>query len=76
MINEPLFDSIIDSAEKVIYIIKSGTMKTTLSDGKVSEMSFKTGDIRWNEAVTHNNENIGKTEIHALVIEFKTPMKK
>ena len=76
MIDESLFYSIIDSAKKVIYIINGGTTKTTLSDGKVSEMTTKTDDIRWNEAVTHNNENIGKTEIHALVIELKTPTKK
>ncbi len=62
--------------EYILYMLSDGTMKTTLPDGKTSELITKTGDIRWNEAVTHENENVGKTEIHALVIELKTPTKK
>jgi len=62
--------------EYILYALNGGTTKTTTSDGKVSEMTSKTGEVRWNEAVTHDNENIGKTEIHALVIELKTPTKK
>jgi len=62
--------------EYILYPLTGGTMKTTLSDGKTSEMTTKKGEVRWNEAVTHNNENVGKTEVRALVIELKTPMKK
>ncbi|OGU77352.1 MAG: hypothetical protein A2V93_11800 [Ignavibacteria bacterium RBG_16_34_14] len=62
--------------EYILYVLNGGTSKTTLSNGKTSEMTTKAGEVRWNEAVTHDNENIGKTEIHALVIELKTPTKK
>ena len=60
----------------ILYSLTGGTMKTTLSDGKTSETITKAGDSRWIEAVTHNNENIGKTEIRALVIELKTQTEK
>ena len=59
----------------ILYSLTGGTMKTTLSDGKTSELITKAGDARWNEAVTHDNENVGKTEFRALVIELKTPTK-
>ncbi len=61
--------------EYILYPLTGGTMKTTLSDGKTSEMTTKAGEVRWNEAVTHDNENVGKTEIRALVIELKAPKK-
>lgn len=57
----------------VIYFLADGKMQTTLPDGKSSEMDVKAGDVRWSEAVTHNNKNIGKTESHAIVVELKTP---
>ena len=62
--------------EYILYPLTGGTTKTTLSDGKTSEMTNKPGEVRWNEAVTHNNENIGKTETRAIVIELKAPVKK
>ena len=61
--------------EYILYPLTGGTAKTTLSDGKISEMKTKAGEVRWNETVTHDNENIGKTEIRAIVIELKAPMK-
>jgi len=62
--------------EYILYPLTGGTAKTTLSDGKTSEMTTKAGEVKWNEAVTHNNENVGKSEIRALVIELKSPGKK
>jgi quercetin dioxygenase-like cupin family protein len=61
--------------DHILYSLTGGTMKTILSDGKTSETVTKAGDVRWIETVTHDNENIGKTEIRALVIELKTPVK-
>ena len=61
--------------DHILYFLTDGKMKTTLSDGKTSETTVKTGDAKWVQAITHNNENIGKTEIRALVIELKAPKK-
>ncbi|MDZ7362720.1 MAG: cupin domain-containing protein [candidate division KSB1 bacterium] len=60
----------------VTYFITTGKMKTTMPDGKVTEMEPKAGEARWAEAVTHANENIGTTEAHVIVVEIKEPVKK
>jgi quercetin dioxygenase-like cupin family protein len=60
----------------VTYFVTGGKVKTTLPDGKVTEMEPKAGEARWAEAVTHANENTGTTEAHVIVVEMKEPMKK
>lgn len=34
------------------------------------------GEVIWSETVTHIEENVGTTHIHALHIELKDPQKK
>ncbi len=36
-------------------------------------MEFKTGDTLWREPVTHSAENIGTTQLHAIIVELKKP---
>lgn len=55
----------------VTYFVTGGKMKTTLPDGKVTEMDWKPGEARWSEAVTHSNENVGTAEAHTIVVEIK-----
>jgi quercetin dioxygenase-like cupin family protein len=55
----------------VTYFITGGKMKTTLSDGKVTEGEPKAGEARWSDAVTHANENVGTAESHVIVVEMK-----
>ena len=57
----------------VVYFLADGSMEVTLSNGESSESIVKAGDVRWSEAVVHDNKNTGKTESHAIVIELKTP---
>jgi len=60
----------------ITYFVSGGKMKTTLPDGKVTEMEPKAGEARWADAVTHANENVGTTEAHVIVVELKEPAKK
>ncbi len=60
----------------VTYFMTTGKVKTTLPDGKSTEMEPKAGEARWAEAVTHANENTGATEAHVIVVELKEPVKK
>jgi len=62
--------------DHIVYSLSDVKLKTTLADAKVRESEFKSGDARWSEAVTHDNENVGTTDTHALVIEIKPAMKK
>jgi quercetin dioxygenase-like cupin family protein len=60
----------------VLYVIQGGTLKSTAPDGTSKEIVYKTGDVLWREAITHSGENIGKTEMKALLIETKSKSKK
>ena len=61
----------------VTYFISGGKMKTTLPDGKVTELERKAGEAAWSEPATHANENTGTTESRVIVVEMKqAPMKK
>jgi quercetin dioxygenase-like cupin family protein len=55
----------------ITYIIAGGQIRFTTSDGKTTEVNRKDGQCEGNTAVTHAAENVGKTEIHAISVEFK-----
>jgi quercetin dioxygenase-like cupin family protein len=57
----------------VVYVIEGGTLRITTPDGKSSDVQFKTGDTIWREPVTHATVNIGKTRLHAIIVELKQP---
>jgi len=57
----------------VIYVISGGKFKFTTPDGRSEEVEYRTGDVVWREAVAHSGENIGTTEIHAILVEMKEP---
>jgi mannose-6-phosphate isomerase-like protein (cupin superfamily) len=57
----------------IVYIVTGGTLRITTPDGKSSDVVFKTGDVLNRPAVTHSTENIGKTQLHAILVELKTP---
>src|SRR5262245_53758309 len=57
------------------YYLTGGKVRTTTPDGKIVEASSRSGDGVWREPVTHGNENIGDTEVRALVIEPKNVCK-
>ena len=59
--------------EFVTYYLTGGKVRAYGPDGKVlREREFKAGDTSWSEPVKHATENIGGTEIHAIIVEFKT----
>jgi quercetin dioxygenase-like cupin family protein len=60
----------------LVYLFTDATMKTTLASGAVTQSSGKAGNILWRDPVTHQGENIGKDEIHELVIEPKKAFEK
>ena len=59
--------------EYVIYFLTSGKVRAYGPDGKVlREAEFKAGNTSWSKPAKHVTENIGTTEIHAIIVEFKT----
>jgi quercetin dioxygenase-like cupin family protein len=57
----------------VIYVIAGGRIRNHTADGKITESELKTGDTIYRDPLTHWNENIGKTTIHLIVVEIKSP---
>jgi len=55
----------------LIYFLEGGRERFTFPDGKVKEGTTKAGDVIWEEEFSHTSENIGKTKVHALIIELK-----
>lgn len=55
----------------LLYVIKGGKLKSTTPDGKSQIIEYKDGDIAWREPITHTIENVGTTEVRALLIETK-----
>jgi len=55
----------------VVYVVTGGTLRITRPDGKSYDDEFKAGDIRYREPVTHTTENIGKTQLHAIIVELE-----
>ncbi len=58
-----------------IYFVSGGKVKVTGKDGTATEINPKPGTAGWSEAVTHDNENTGTSDFHAVIVEMK-PAKK
>jgi quercetin dioxygenase-like cupin family protein len=57
--------------ENVVYFVTGGKIKTTTSDGKVTETTRKPGEVLWSAPITHSNQNVGTTAEKVIVIELK-----
>jgi quercetin dioxygenase-like cupin family protein len=57
--------------DHVIYVLTNGKMKITPQKGKTQELDLKAGQTVWMDATSHVAENLGKTDVHMLVVELK-----
>ena len=58
--------------ELVAYALNDGKIRYYGPDGKVlGEREHKAGATYWNPPQKHISENIGATEFHMLIVEFK-----
>ena len=55
----------------VLYALTDYRVKNTTADGTVRVFDRKRGDVFWGEPVTHGGENVGDTEIRAVIVELK-----
>jgi hypothetical protein len=58
------------------YTLSSFKGKWVGPDGNATILEGKPSAWSWTEAITHNSENVGTTEIHALARELKEPPRK
>jgi hypothetical protein len=55
----------------VVYFFGPATLRATGPDGKTSDTSVTQGEVLLRDPLSHAVENIGTTELHALLIELK-----
>ncbi len=56
---------------ETVYFVKGGKAKIHLPDGGVVEADIPDGHVMWNEAWTHRVENVGSSDILAVIVEAK-----
>jgi quercetin dioxygenase-like cupin family protein len=54
----------------VVYFFQAAKLRAIFPDGRSSESLVTPGETLYREALTHSIENIGDTEVHALLVEF------
>jgi len=57
----------------VVHFLNDAKVRTTLPDGTKAEATVTKDEIVWRDPISHTTENIGRTEVHAFVVELKKP---
>ena len=55
----------------VVSFLGDARVRTTLPDGTQAEAAITKDETIWRDAISHTTENIGRTDVRALVIELK-----
>jgi hypothetical protein len=56
---------------RVEFALTDGQMRHYYPDGKVEDVTWKAGDVKWSERATYQQENVGKTEFRIRVVQLK-----
>lgn len=54
-----------------VYVLSGGELKLSKPDGSTVDFKATPGQVSWIPAETHSAVNVGKTEVHAIVVELK-----
>ena len=54
-----------------VYFISRGKLNIHLPGGDSMEVDIPDGHVMWHEAWTHTVENVGTTDVRAIVVETK-----
>jgi beta-alanine degradation protein BauB len=55
----------------VLYALTDYRVRNTKADGTTQVFERQAGDVFWGEPVTHGGENVGATELRAVIVELK-----
>lgn len=56
---------------ETVYFIQGGKVRIHFPDGEAVEAELADGHIMWHEDWTHRVENIGDSDISAIIVESK-----
>lgn len=57
----------------VLYVVSGGKLLVHNPDGTVADKTLTSGDVAYRGPVALWTENVGKTPVHVIVVELKTP---
>jgi hypothetical protein len=57
--------------DRVEFALTDGQMRHYHADGKVEDVTWKAGEVKWSERATYQQENIGTTEFRICVVQLK-----
>lgn len=55
----------------VVYFLSDATLRATSADGKTSDTTVTQGEVLLRDVLSHAVENVGTTELRALLVELK-----
>ena len=64
-------DEVHSHPSETVYFITGGKAKIHLPDGQIVDAELPDGHVMWNEAWTHQVENVGTADIKAIIVESK-----
>ena len=56
---------------EMVFFVKGSKVNIHLPDGKCVEADVPDGHVMWNEGWTHRAENIGSSDLQAIIVESK-----
>jgi len=59
--------------DSILYALSAFTRRLHFLDGRTTTRTFKAGDVLFIPGQIHIGENIGTTDTHVLLVEFKEP---
>ena len=62
-------DGVHSHPNETVYFIKGGKAKIHLPDGGTVDAELPDGHLMWNETWTHQVENVGASDIRAIIVE-------
>jgi beta-alanine degradation protein BauB len=54
----------------VVYVLSGGTLRICTPDGECDDVEFTAGEVLFRGPRTHTTENVGKTRLHAILVEL------
>ena len=56
---------------ETVYFVQGGTLRLHLPGGEIAEAEFPDGGVMWHEPWTRRVENIGPSDVLAIIVESK-----
>ena len=64
-------DNMHSHPSETVHFLQGGKFRNHLPDGETAELEPPDGFVMWHEGWTHRVENIGTSDIRAIIVESK-----